>query len=105
MSVFETKKELQTTKANLIKSFEDELGKIKATKKELEEYRKRLIADGVSSIEAQKAVKNYPINKRLAFILQEKRIHENLDDAVEFLDFVAGELKKDDGEDTKENYS
>lgn len=102
-AIKDTKQELQETKSNLITSFGKELGKIKATKKELEAYRERLIADGVNTVEIQRAVKNYPINKRLAFILQEKAIHENLDDAVKFLDFVMGELIKNDGEDTESN--
>lgn len=101
----ETKKELQQTKENLIKTFANELEKIKVTKKELEEYRKRLIADGVNELEIKRAVKHYPINKKLAFIIQEKSIHENIDKGIEFLSYVIKELIKDGGEDTKENNS
>lgn len=102
-TVKDTKIELQETKLNLITSFADQLEKIKATKKEIEAYRERLVADGVNEIDIHKAVKDYPINKRLAFILQEKAIHKNLDDAIEFLDYIAGELIKYDGEDAKGN--
>lgn len=78
--------ELKQTKDNLFKSLNEELGNIKATKTELEKYQQALKDKNIEQDKIDKYVADYPINKKLQFILHEIGLHEQLDTAIEFLD-------------------
>lgn len=79
-------KEFKDTKHNLYTSLNEQLGNIVVTKSELEKYREGLKSKNISDDKIEKYVKDYPITKRLQFILHEGQLHEQLDDAISFLD-------------------
>lgn len=76
--------ELKETKAQMQQSFDEQLGHIEVTKKELEELKARL--EQYPQYVIDREVKYYHIQKKLQVVLKEHNLYQQLDTAIQFLD-------------------
>lgn len=83
-----TKVSFETTKEQMVQSFDKELENVSATKEELERARKKWKEEGLDENVIEQEIQRYDIRKKLEIVLQEKRHHDKLDEAIEFLDGI-----------------
>lgn len=88
-NINKTKKDFVNTKGKLYDTLDNKLSNLEATKSELERYKQALIERGITDeFEIAEYLQDYPINKKLQFVLHEMSLHDQLDAAIEFLDEV-----------------
>jgi hypothetical protein len=84
MNTKQLHKEMKENKKQLIDTFEDKvLPNIQLTKKELEELRAQM--EGASPERLAHAELEYNVRKKLSIINREADLHEQLDQAIDFL--------------------
>ena len=93
MKIQEVNQELKDTKESLYQTLNDKISQLEVTKEELEQYKKILQEKKLSEARVEEELNRYHILKKIDFVINERAVHEQLDQCIDFLDKAIEHLK------------